>query len=63
MTEAQRKLLESVGGKVEDTKPKAEPKIVHIDREDFDLLDVTDSNVTYYINEMNGTVSVQKGEF
>ena len=48
---------------VKTETPKAEPEIIYIDREDFDLLDVTYSNVTYYINEMNGTVKVQKGEF
>ena len=33
-----------------------------ISREDFDLLDVTDSNVTYDIIEEDGSITVKKGE-
>lgn len=63
MTESQKKLLEAVGGKVEDTKPRKEPKIVHIDRTNFDLLDMTYNDTTYYISEENGTITIVKGEY
>lgn len=40
----------------------AEVNRVEISREDFDLLDVTDSNTIYTIFEEDGSVTVRKGE-
>lgn len=37
-------------------------KSICITREDFDLLDFEEENITYYITEEDGTVTVRKGE-
>lgn len=37
-------------------------KSIHITREDFDLLDFEEENITYYITEEDGTITVRKGE-
>ena len=42
-------------------KPKS-VEIIHISREDFDLMDATKDNTIYYIAENNGTVTMIKGD-
>ena len=38
------------------------PNIVHINREDFNLLDATNSNTIYYIAEPDHTITMIKGD-
>lgn len=46
------------------TKPKEnqQTRTVYLSREDFNLLDVTDSNTIYYVSEINGMMTMIKGD-
>lgn len=66
MTEKQIERIRKAGLNPSDFKPKPKEPVhvssLHITREDFDLLDVQDENVIYYIIEEDGAVTVRKGE-
>lgn len=45
------------------TKPKEkQARITYLSREDFNLLDAADSNTIYYVAEINGTMTMIKGD-
>lgn len=45
------------------TKPKEkQTRVTYLSREDFNLLDATDSNTIYYVTEINGTMTMIKGD-
>lgn len=45
-------------------KPKEEQqtRTVYLSREDFNLLDATETNTIYYVTEPNGNVTMMKGD-
>lgn len=62
MTERQINRLNALGLNRTDFEPKPTERIVHISREDFSLLDATETDTVYYIAEDNGTVTMIKGD-